>query len=172
MTTWVALLRGVNVGGHRRVAMADLRAGLTAAGLDGVRTLLQSGNAVFTGGPDGEAEVAALVSSVLRGSCGVDAQVVARTGAQLAGVVGRLPWPERAAQPNLLMVLFLSAEPGEVRASHVGADEQVQADGREVWLWYGAGSGRSRLQVQAPAVVTAARNWRTVQALAAMSAPG
>lgn len=168
----MALLRGVNVGGHRRVAMADLRAGLTAAGLAGVRTHLQSGNAVFTGGPDDEAEVAALVTEVLRGSCGVDVEVVVRTGEQLAGVVGRLPWRERAAQPNLLLVLFLSGEPSEVQVSKLGEDEQVQADGREVWLWYGAGSGRSRLQVEAPGVVATARNWRTVLALAALSTPG
>ena len=166
----MALLRGVNVGGHRRVPMADLRAGLTGAGLTDVATYLQSGNAVFSGGPALEADVAALVRSVVLSSCGVDAEVVLRSGAELADVVARLPWPERAAEPTLLHVLLLSAEPERVEVSRVGPDELVLADGREVWLWYGAGAGRSRLQVAAPGVVSTARNWRTVQALAALSA--
>jgi uncharacterized protein (DUF1697 family) len=169
VTRWVALLRGVNVGGHRRVPMVDLRAGLQGAGLDGVATYLQSGNAVFTGGPDAEADVAALVRSVVRSACGVEAEVVVRTAQELAGLVARLPWPERAADPALLHVLLLSGVPERVDAVHVGGDEQVLVDGRDVWLWYGAGAGRSRLRVEAPGVVATARNWRTVQALAELA---
>jgi uncharacterized protein (DUF1697 family) len=171
MTRWVALLRGVNVGGHRRVPMADLRAGLTGAGLVDVATYLQSGNAVFSGGPDDEADLAALVQSVVLSSCGVDAEVVVRTGGELADVVARVPWPARVSEPTMLQVLFLSAVPAAVRIAHVGDDEQVQADGREVWLWYGAGAGRSKLRVDAPGVVATARNWRTVTALAELSSP-
>ena len=171
MTRWVALLRGVNVGGHRRVPMADLRAGLTAAGLTDVRTHLASGNAVVSGGPDGEAELAALVRDVVRSACDVDTDVVVRTAAEMADLVARLPWPDRAAaEPALLHVLLLSAEPADVAVSRCGDDEEVLPDGREVWLWYGAGAGRSRLQVDVPGVVATARNWRTVTALADQAA--
>ena len=165
----MALLRGVNVGGHRRVPMADLRAGLAAAGLADVRTYLQSGNAVFSGGPDDEAEVEQLVRAVVAGTCGVDTDVVVRTGAELAGVVARNPWPERTSSPKLLHVLFLSAVPEQVRADRVGELEEVAADGREVWVIYGAGAGESKLRLEVPGVVVTARNWTTVTALAAMS---
>jgi uncharacterized protein (DUF1697 family) len=170
VTRWVALLRGVNVGGHRRVPMAELRQGLAAAGLTGVHTYLQSGNAVFRSDLSDADEVAALVREVVAQTCAVDTDVVVRTHAELADVVARNPWPDRAAAPKLLHVLFLSAASGAVRASRVGADEEVAVDGREVWVWYGAGAGRSKLQVQAPEVVVTARNWSTVTALAQMSA--
>ena len=169
MTRWVALLRGVNVGGHRRVPMADLRTGLSDAGLAEVRTYLQSGNAVFSGGPDDEAEVARLVRAVVADRCGVDTDVVVRTGAQLAEVVARNPWPERTSSPKLLHVLFLSAVPEQVRADRVGELEEVTPDGREVWVFYGAGAGDSRLRLEVPGVVVTARNWTTVTALAAMT---
>jgi uncharacterized protein (DUF1697 family) len=170
VTRWVALLRGVNVGGHRRVPMADLRAGLEGAGFTDVRTYLQSGNAVVSGGPSGAAEVAGLVRSAVLSSCGVEADVVVRSAPEMADLVARLPWPDRAAAPTLLHVLLLSGEPAEVRTSRVGDDEQVLLDGREVWIWYGAGAGRSRLQVDTAGVVATARNWRTVTALAGLSA--
>ena len=172
MTHRVALLRGVNVGGHRRVPMADLRAGLTAAGLTDVRTYLQSGNAVFSGGPDDEDEVAQLVRSVVADTCDVDTDVVVRTGAELADVVARNPWPERTSSPKLLHVLFLSAVPEQVRADRVGELEEVASDGREVWVFYGAGAGDSKMRLELPGVVVTARNWTTVTALAAMAGGG
>lgn len=171
MSRRVVLLRGVNVGGHRRVPMADLRAGLSAAGLTDVRTHLASGNAVVSGGPVDDADLAALVRDVVQTTYGVDTDAVVRTADELADLVARLPWPERAAsEPAWLHVLLLSAEPGDVAVSRCGEDEQVRPDGREVWVWYGAGAGRSRLQVDVPGVVATARNWRTVTALAELSA--
>lgn len=169
MTRWVALLRGVNVGGHRRVPMADLRRGLADAGLDDVQTYLQSGNAVFSGASDDEDEVAAMVCTVVAKTCDVDCEVVMRTGAELAGVLARNPWPDRASSPKLLNVLFLSAA-AEARASRIGAQEEVAADGREVWVWYGDGAGRSKLKLELPGVVVTARNWTTVTALADLAA--
>jgi uncharacterized protein (DUF1697 family) len=170
VTRWVALLRGVNVGGHRRVPMADLRAGLSDVGLTDAKTYLQSGNAVFSGGPDRSDDVAALVRSVVADRCGVDTDVVVRTGAEVTDVVARNPWPERVGSPTLLNVLLLSAAPSQVRTLRLGPEDEVVADGREVWVWYGAGAGRSRLQVDTAGVVATARNWRTVTALAELSA--
>lgn len=167
MTRYVALLRGVNVGGHRKVPMAALRSALTDAGAADVRTYLQSGNAVLDS-PLPPGGVADLVRSAVRASSGVDTDVVVRTQAEMAGVVTRNPWPERTASPALLHVLFLSAEPTSVRVDRVGEQEQVQPDGREVWVWYGDGSGRSKLRIEAPGVVVTARNWTTVTALAGL----
>jgi uncharacterized protein (DUF1697 family) len=78
-----------------------------------------------------------VVRSAVRTCSGVDTEVVVRTQAEVADVVARNPWPDRTASPGLQHVLFLSAEPAAVRADRVGAHEQVQPDGREVWVWYG-----------------------------------
>ncbi len=171
MTRWAALLRGVNVGGHRRVPMADLRAGLIAAGLQDVSTYLQSGNAVFESDLTGPGEVAALVRTVVAQCSGVDCDVVVRTAAELAAIIGRNPWPDRTASPSLLHVLLLSA-PGEVGVRRVGEREQVHLADREVWVFYGDGAGRTRLQVEVPGVVVTARNWSTVTALASLTGAG
>ena len=169
MTVWVALLRGVNVGGHRRVPMADLRRTVAARGGEQVRTYLQSGNVVLEH-PGGAGDVAGLVQAAVA-DLGVQCDVVVRTGEQLADLVARCPWPERAAaDPTLLHVGFLSA-PAEVRVLRAGPEEEVRADGDAVWLWYGAGSGRSRLSLDVAGSVLTARNWRSVSALAAMAGP-
>ncbi len=99
----MALLRGVNVGGHRRVPMADLRTGLQAAGLTGVRTCLQSGKAVFDGSPDDESSIAAFVQAVVTSSCGVETDVVARSAEKVADLVRRHDGPmSRCSAPGRL----------------------------------------------------------------------
>jgi uncharacterized protein (DUF1697 family) len=108
------------------------------------------------------------VREVVAASSGVDTVAVVRTGPELAEVVARNPWPDRAATPKQLHVLFLSA-PAAVQTARVGPDEEVAVDGGEVWVWYGAGAGRSRLQLQAPGAVVTARNWTTVTALAQLA---
>jgi uncharacterized protein (DUF1697 family) len=168
VTTWAALLRGVNVGGHRRVPMADLRRTVAARGGADVRTYLQSGNVVLAsdGGPG---QVAHLVRSAVA-DLAVECDVVVRTGAQLGDLLGRCPWPDRAAaEPQLLHVHFLP-EPAEVAVRGAGPQEEVRPDGDVVWVWYGAGAGRSRLQLDGRGAVLTARNWRTVTALAGLAA--
>lgn len=166
MTCWVALLRGVNVGGHRRLGMAAWRQALEARGADGVRTYLQSGNAVLH--CDGEwSDVLDLVRTSVR-DCGVDADAVLRTGEELCDVVARNPWPDRATQGTQLHVGFLSA-PGAGVVRRIADVEQVHFDGGEVWIWYGAGAGRSRLVVDVGDRLLTARNWRSVTALAQLA---
>ena len=165
MTRWVALLRGVNVGGHRRVPMAALRTALEAAGMRDVRTYLQSGNAVLDADGD-EASVQAAVQRVVADAIGVDCDVMVRSADDLRDVVRRNPWPERVDAPTLLHVVFLAGPAGpDAAASRVGPQEEVVVDGREVWVWYGDGAGRSRLSLDGIGVAATARNWRTVSAL-------
>ena len=169
MTRWVVLLRGVNVGGRRRVPMAALRDALTAAGFRDVRTYLQSGNAVLDAEGD-EASVAAQVRGVLAERMGVACDVLVRTADELRQVAARNPWPDRVDEPTKLHVVFLGEAPADPpRTRHVGPHEDVRPDGREVWVWYGDGAGRSRLEVDAGTPGTA-RNWRTVSALVELAA--
>jgi uncharacterized protein (DUF1697 family) len=168
VTSWAALLRGVNVGGHRRVPMADWRRSLERSGCADVRTYLQSGNAVFAhaGGHD---EVRRLVVAGLADDCGVECEVVLRTAEELAAVVARNPWPDRVDEPTKLNVGFLSA-PGEGSARRASEHEQVRYDGGEVWIWFGDGAGRSKLVLDVGDRVVTVRNWRSVTALADLAA--
>ena len=171
MTRVVALLRGVNVGGHRRVPMAQLRTLLGELGYTDVATYLQSGNAVFTTQEDPEAVARAVHEAILTGM-DVDATVLVRTAAELADVVAGNPWPERAAWPKQLHAVFLTAEPAAVPDVSRFAPDEAEVRGRVAYVWYAEGAGRSKLTLPLPGVEAPARNWTTVLALAEMSGGG
>lgn len=168
MTRYVALLRGVNVGGHRRVPMAELRAALTGLGLRDVATYLASGNAVFTSDLDAAALERAVHSAILE-RMSVGTTVLVRSAAELATVVRDNPWPERAADEKKLHAFFLTAEPLAVPDFSRFVPDEVEVRGRVAYVWYANGAGQSRLQLTMPGVEGTARNWRTVLALAELT---
>jgi uncharacterized protein (DUF1697 family) len=177
VTSYVALLRGINVGAHKRIAMADLRAVLTDLGYEDVRTLLQSGNAVFTGGRATADKVARTVEDAVSRTFGMDVPVLVRTGAELTKVVRDNPFTEVADQGSRLVVSFLSAPPS--RAVLGGFDaaayepELMYLAGREMYLWLPAGLIESKLMKALPekrlGVTATVRNWNTVTKLAEMA---
>ena len=174
MTTYAALLRGVNVGGHRRVPMAVLRDVLAALGHTGVTTYLQSGNAVFRSDEPDADVLAAAIRTAVRDALDVDVPVLVRAGAELAQVVAGNPWPDRAAEPKKLHVACLSAVPADAPDLSRFAPDEVRVVGRAAYLWYADRSGRSKLTLdvleRALGVTGTARNWTTVTALARMTA--
>src|SRR5882672_4085362 len=90
---YAALLRGINVGGNKKIAMADLRLLLSGLGHGEVSTLLQSGNAVFTAPPSDAARLAAQIEAALADQLGLTSSVLLRTHQQLAAVVDGNPFP-------------------------------------------------------------------------------
>ena len=172
MTTYAALLRGVNVGGHRRVPMGELRALLTSLGLADVQTYLQSGNAVFRSEQADADVLAAQIAEAIRDGLGVATTVMVRSAAELVDVVDGNPWPDRAAEPKLLHVLFLTAAPSSPPDVSRFAPEEALIRGRVGYLWYALGAGRSKLVLTLPGIEATARNWTTVTALARMTAEG
>src|SRR5215468_8776376 len=110
MTTFVVLLRGVNLASRNRVSMAGLRELLAEAGFDGVRTYLQSGNVVLRSAAAAEAVARECERQIAEGF-GLDIAVVVRTNAQLAAVVRRNPLAEVATEPKRYLVSFLAAKP-------------------------------------------------------------
>jgi uncharacterized protein (DUF1697 family) len=177
MAKYAVLLRAVNVGGNGKLAMTDLRRVLESAGYTDVSTYLQSGNAVITSDDDDPERVSRRIRESLRRELGMDTSVLVRTNAELATVVADNPFPETVAQPKLLHVVFLSAQPDPGQAAAIDPaicppDEFAVGD-RAVYLRYAVGSGRSRLAelvlrklLRGRTEVTAtARNWNTVQAL-------
>ncbi len=176
-STSVVFLRAVNVGGKNRVPMADLRELLAARGASGVATHIQSGNIVLTapGGPEG---AALLVAQVVLDAFGVDVPAVGRSAGEIAAVAARHPFAAAAGDERALHVAFLSgaADP-QVAASLdevTGGADRVAASGRELYLWYSAGVGNSKLTnallERRLGVVATTRNWATVTRMAEMAA--
>ncbi|HXQ61408.1 MAG TPA: DUF1697 domain-containing protein [Acidimicrobiales bacterium] len=176
MTTYVAMLRGINVSGRNTLSMDDLRAVIVDAGGTDVRTYIQSGNAVFRSRSSSSAVEKALESR-LHGALGTRIPVLVRTRDELGGVMGANPFVLRGEDPKLLHVTFLDASPdpsvaAAARAKAADSDEH-QVIGREVYLFCPNGYGRTtltntfferRFDRQATT-----RNWRTVTTLVEMA---
>jgi uncharacterized protein (DUF1697 family) len=117
-TTWVALLRGVNVGRHKKVAMADLRELLASLGYGDVRTHAQSGNVLFTTAKGSAGTLERSIAAQLDADLGLDVKVLVRSAAELAAVVDANPFVGRKANPKELHAVFLSsAVPAKKTAS-------------------------------------------------------
>lgn len=171
MTRRIALLRGINLGARNRVRMADLRDLLEGLACADVRTLGQSGNAVFAS----DAPAARLEAAIEKGvaGLGVETKVITRTIDELAAVVARNPFAAVSTDPRRHQVSFLAAEPDpavvrQLEAVDV-APERVALDGREIHAWHPDGIQRSRLARlltdRRLGVTATARNWSTVTAL-------
>jgi uncharacterized protein (DUF1697 family) len=173
-TTYAALLRGINVGGRRRVPMAELRELIAGLGWTDVRTHLQSGNAVFTvppgqaGPPPRERLQAALADRF-----GFDVPCLLRTGRELREVVAACPFPAAELDPSKLLVLFVEETPAPDHFAGVDAaayaPDEFRHVGRAVYCWFPDGMGRSRLpgalEAVRPRLTATGRNWRTVTRL-------
>ena len=170
MATHVALLRGINVGGRARVAMADLRSVVESLGYTDVATYVQSGNVVFTA----DAVDAAALAAAIEKDVGVAAAVVVLSRAELERVVGGNPWPEET-DGTRVHVIFTSGEPDasvvSAAVEKVGGDDEARLVDGTLYLHTPNGIGRSKLAAElarrGPADGTA-RNWKTVTALLAM----
>ncbi len=172
----VAMLRGINLGGRRRVPMADLRALLTEAGYEDVRTYVQSGNIVLRS-PAEPAAVERELQTLISERFGFDVPVVVRSRAQLAAVVKADLLGDMADDPKRYQVSFLDRKPSaeaiaRLQERAVG-DERVIARGREIYAWHPAGVARSKLWNALAGtglgVTATARNWTTVTKLLEMA---
>jgi uncharacterized protein (DUF1697 family) len=167
MTTFVALLRAVNVGGRGKLAMSDLKALCEAAGLAQVRTYIASGNVLFES-DRAEAEIKTVIEAALAAHAGRPAQVAVRTGAEMAGVVADNPFPGRA--PNRTVAIFLDAPPpSDALTGATGRNgEEIALGRREIYVHYGDGMADSKLRIPAARSGTA-RNLNTIAKLAEMA---
>lgn len=172
MPTYVALLRGINLAGKRRVAMADLRAWLADLGYTEVRTLLQSGNAVFrtTKRP---ATVQRELEARLAESAGFAIDCVVLTVDELRAVIDADPLGDVADNGSRYLVSFLRAAPRPPGfAADAFAPELFHLGERAVYFWVPDGIQNSKVLAAFPAKkgeVATVRNWNTVTKLLAMA---
>ena len=164
MTVHIALLRAVNLGSHKKVAMGDLRAMVEGLGFENVQTLLQSGNVVFESKPTG-AKLEKFLEDEARKQLKLDTEFIVRTAKEWDAIISKNPFPKEAkADPSRFVLLACKTAPGK-DLKVTGANREVtKTVGKNVYIVYPDGQGRSKLKVH---TVGTARNWNTVLKLAA-----
>jgi len=172
----VALLRGINLGPHKRIAMGELRDALGEAGYEEVQTYVQSGNIVLgTDAPPNNLE--GELERLIRDRWGFDVPVIVRTRRELAEVVKGNPLAKVATNPKRYQVTFLDRELEPRRVEELNAlareSERLVVRGRELYAWHPEGVARSKLSAklagQGLGVKASARNWTTVETLLGMA---
>lgn len=161
MTTHIALLRAINVAGYQPVSMAGLRAFATELGLRNVRTLLQSGNLVFE---TDKTDVDELLEREAKTRLGLETDFIVRTAGEWEKIVARNPFADQAkADAARLHVVFMK---DKAKSFAWPGPEIVRVDGRQLYVTYPNGAGRSKLTARviekAAGTRGTARNWNTV----------
>ena len=177
METYVALLRGVNLGARNRIAMSALRGIVAGLGYADVRTHLQSGNVLLRSAAPAR-EVAAAIEQAVEQATGLAIPVLVRSSGQLRAIVAGDPFADVATDRSRHLVAFVASKPDGAALARLerlrGDDERLHVGGLELHVWCPAGLHRSRLGTACNDrdlhVTTTVRNWRTVEKLAELAA--
>lgn len=174
MTIALSLLRGINVGGRKKIKMADLRDLYASLGYPNARSLLQTGNVVFDTDEPDLARVKARLEAGISAAFGFDVPVIMRSPAAFKTIFQRQPFTdEQLNEPSKIVVVFLSGAPSPqsvdaLRENNPGR-EGIWADGNELYIFYIDGQARSKLNnsriERALDLPATARNWNTCKRL-------
>ncbi len=177
MQTFIALFRGINVGGNTILPMRDLAKVLEGLGLKNVKTYIQSGNAVLQSPSANAAELARKITTAIEKECGIAPQVLLLGFKELHAAITANPFPQGERDPKSLHLFFLDSIP---RKPDLATLESIQTEREQFklikqvfYLHAPDGIGRSKLAAKvekALGVTVTARNWRTVNALASIAA--
>ena len=177
VTTFIALLRGINVSGHNKIPMGDLRRLCDGLGYGNAQTYIQSGNVVLAA-TDGAAAIEGKLEHAIELRFGFSVPVIVRTVKQWARYLAGNPFPSASQQePNHVLMGLSKSRPAKGAVAELrdraAAGEQVELRQDALWIFYAGGVARSKLT---PALLdrvvgssVTARNWRTVQQLAALA---
>ena len=175
MRNFLALFRGINVGGRNIVPMKELASLLEDLGLENVRTYIQSGNVVFESGDTADTGLGAALQDAIEERFGFRPELILLTGAEIEQAVADNPYPEADAAPSTVHLTFLSKEPSDPDLDALEAvrapSERFALEGRVFYLHAPDGIGRSKLATKverALGVPCTSRNWRTVRKLQEM----
>ncbi len=171
MTAFVSLFRGINVGGHHKIRMDELKDMHESLGLRDVLPYIQSGNVVFT---SDDADIARLQKQIEDGfekKFGFHVEVIIRTSAELRDIIEKNPFQsQQSKESKWVVVLFLAARPDntaqeDILKTYVGPEE-LFIIGKEVYIYYTNGIGRSKLShsfiEKKLKTFGTARNWNTI----------
>jgi uncharacterized protein (DUF1697 family) len=176
--SYVCLIRGINVGGHKIVKMDSLRKSLESLGFGGVKTYIQSGNVIFSAETQTHEKLCAKIQKKIQSDFGFDVSVMTRTANEIRKTIERNPFiKEKGIDTAKLHVAFLSAVPAKACLKALTelpiAPDAFHYSGREIYLYFPNGFSGAKLQHATIERVLAcnatARNWNTVMKLHQMS---
>lgn len=176
MSIYIALLRGINVGGNKRIKMADLRELLADIGISDAKTLLASGNVIFQSDETEREKLVSSVEEAIQKHYDFEVKVILRSGDELEAVIEKNPFTGQDVAGNRLLVTFLKNSPSreavhDFQESHT-TKEVLHLMGKEIFIHYPDGAGQSKLSntviEKKFAVTGTARNWNTVIKLQAI----
>ena len=168
--TYVALLRGINVGGKHKLPMKDLRAIFESVGATDVRSYIQSGNIVFTATKAGSSEIPPAVEAEIETQFGFSVPIVVRSEAELQQIYTRNPLYDGSIEPKHLHVAFLSKAPAKARTAELQIErflpDSFLLDQKNIYVKYPNGASRAKLNnlyfEETLGVISTMRNWNTV----------
>lgn len=169
------MLRGINVGGKNKLPMADLSRLMTELGCEGVKTFIQSGNAVFRAPGDLAAGLSEALTGAIAERFGIKTAVVLRSRDEMAAVAQANPFPADV-DPAKLLIVFLEAEPEAARVAALDPNyappDEFAVKGKEIFIYCPDGLARTKTPDYVGrrlAVTGTGRNWRTVLKLLEMA---
>ncbi len=174
MPVYISLLRGINVGGNKKIKMAELTMLYESMGFTSVHTLLQSGNIVFESDGVDMGRLGSTIETGIEQHYGFQSKIIMRTRDQWQAVIDNHPYsPAQLTEPSKLLIVFLQ-EVAAARAfnvlleAHTGP-EIIHNGGQELYVFYPNGMGRSKLDhsfiERKLKITTTGRNWNTVNKL-------
>jgi uncharacterized protein (DUF1697 family) len=178
MTVIISMLRGVNLGPHKRVKMDELKALYASLKLREPQTYVHSGNIIFKTDEKDTDRLAKRIESGIEKKFGFQCDVVLRTTAELRNVITRNPFAKRRGiEPSKLLVTFLAGDPGdEARKKALAFEtepEEMHIDGCEAYIYFPNGMARPKMSwpkiERALQVSGTGRNWNSVVNMLAMA---
>jgi uncharacterized protein (DUF1697 family) len=177
MPTFISLFRGINVGGHHKIKMNELKNLYETLGLKDVRTYIQSGNVVFTSDDADVTHLQQQLEESIAQTFGFHVEIIARTANELQDIIAKNPFQgQQNKESQWVVVMFLATIPDNTAQenllkTYVGPEEIIFS-GKEVYIYYTDGIGRSKLSnsflEKKLKVVGTARNWNTILQLQEM----
>jgi uncharacterized protein (DUF1697 family) len=177
MPIYIAMLRGINVGGHKLIKMDKLRSSLEDLGFESVKTYIQSGNVVFKTRKTSSSALSKKIEGKIRNDFGFTASVITRSSDEIETAIGDNPFlREPGIDPEKLHVTFLSASPSPAALQQLAMltakPDRCHCTGKEIYFYFPNGVSQSVLMKKPVerilAVVTTTRNWKTVNTLRQM----
>jgi len=179
MNTYIALFRGINVGGHNRLLMNDLRSLLGDLGYQNVDTYIQTGNVVFQTEKNNIREISKDIRAEVKNNHGFEPDVLLLTLEEIKDVIESNPFPEAKSDPKSLHLNFLISTPEnpdlESLENFKKESERFKLTDKIFYLHAPDGIGRSKLAGKTEkllGVSMTGRNWRTVQRILQMAEAG
>lgn len=175
MTIYIALLRGINVGGHRLIKMADLKRMLETMGMTNVQTYIQSGNVLFESEEESD-QLSQQIEEQIKTTFSFSVPVILRTSMELSQIIKKCPFPvDNLLEGESIHLSLLAELPSEEGINHLlnfqCDKDEWQMEGKEIYLYFRQSIRNSKLAIrlQKLDVPSTLRNWKTIKKLAIMA---